>query len=469
MARGRVVEPPPAVTTTVTTKKQIIDSETPPAVQSPESKMPPLDDFMRAMKIEELPDYAFYLYRLDPNVVTREGYQYLIKIEAQDFNLMDFSDFTESLKHWMVTKANHGKGYGGGRFQLRVNYRKTGDSYYKEPVTIEGAPVTSERELVVGGSAAPQAAPAGAGSSTQDDAVKAVAVKFLEQQIDEIRKKTIDPAVAVQQVMTMMKEASDKQLEMVMSQVPKAVDPLTQLTNMMTMLDKLGYGKPATPPPDPHAQFLSTITTLKELGWKAPNETEKRSGLSDLKESLEMLKTMREAGMIADSAVSEGPSMWPGLIAQALEKLPLIVAQVKNLSSPTTPAFGPIPAMPAPVAAMPTPAGISGSQPPPPASAAPPPPQTMDPGTFIRVKLVEFFLKEIKGDRVAEWLDMADPPTAAQLSVLTPKIIIDQVIAVDPILKQMHGHPKLPAFIDDFLSYWKPEDEAQDKPAPTAA
>jgi hypothetical protein len=93
----------------------------------------------------------------------------------------------------------------------------------------------------------------------------------------------------------------------------------------------------------------------------------------------------------------------------------------------------------------------------------------MDPGVFIRLKIVEFFQRNVSGDTVAEWFDMADPATAAQLSALPAKVIIEQVIAVDPIMRQMSGHPNLPKFVDEFLSYWKPEEEPDKKPEPVTA
>jgi hypothetical protein len=83
----------------------------------------------------------------------------------------------------------------------------------------------------------------------------------------------------------------------------------------------------------------------------------------------------------------------------------------------------------------------------------------MDPGVFIRAKIVEFFLTGVEGDSVAEWFQLADPATANYLGTMTAEGITEQVIKLDPIMKQMYGHPGLPKFVDEFLSYWKPDEE----------
>ena len=462
MPRVRVQEPIPPAVTTVVTKTETVEHAT-PAPEEARLRKPPLDEFMRTLNPLEVENHSFWLYRLEETVTTREGNKYLKRLDAADLNQMNLADFTESLKDWIQNKANGGKGFGGGKFLLKLNVKKTGDNLYNEVFHLEGQPVLSEREVFL--TARPQDQPATvAALSPADEAMKKAIADSVQRQL-EGGNRSIDPMEVVRQVMAMMQEANKASLEIATKQVapaPAAVDPMLQLTSIITALKTLGLiGQ--------QHSLKDMIEELRTLGLiQAPvAPAPAQNPITMLKDTLTAIKDFRELSGEASNLSGEGGGA-SGLvelakaIPSALKELPAVLDKVRDMRGGRAPELGAAPAA-LPNAAVVTPApgapGFVAAGAPPAAPPAPVPQAAEVVSGFIRARMVQLFQSGAPGDAVAEWLDTCDPNFAGQLGALSPEILTQQVIAKDPILRVAMGDPRLPQFVESFLSYFKSEEE----------
>lgn len=458
MARAAVrnasKEPPPAESVVTITEKTVTSRPEPPHTEErPRPVKPPLDEFIRSINVSEIGDYSFYLYRENELVKIREGYQYLQRIEAQDLNDFNLAEFSASLQEWTRKK------FGGSRYQLRVNYRKTGEGLYVENFIIEGAPILSSREVVIGAPPTP-AVPA---VSAADEQLRRVIAESVERQLQG--GGNVNPTQVVTQVIQMMQDANKAAMEIATKQAPAApaaVDPMTQLVSILTALKTMGVigAEKAAPTIREMVEEMRALGLVPALGSNATPQ-------NPVTVAIELLKGIKELrGLGEESGLSEGGPEPSGLvelakaIPSALEKLPAVLSQIREMRGP---AAAPQPTLtgatrPAAPVMTPAPAGAPTSV------AAGSPPQAPMPanpgemlGEYIRTRIVELFQDNTPGDAVAEWLDMSQPNFAGQLGARSPEILIGSVIPKDPILQVMAGDPRLPKFVAAFLDYFKPE------------
>jgi hypothetical protein len=461
MPRARVQEPIPPAVTTVVTKTETREQQTPPPEEARVRKAP-LDEFMRTLNPLELENHSFWLYRLDEGVTTREGNKYLKRLDSADLNQMTLGDFTESLKDWIQNKANAGKGFGGGKFLLKLNVKKTGDNLYNEVFHLEGQPVLSEREVFTGSRTQDQPA-AAAALSPADEAMKNAIADSVKRQL-EGGNRSIDPMEVVRQVIAMMQEANTASLAIATKQVAPAsaaVDPMMLLTSIITVLKTLGLiGQ--------QHSLKDMIEELRALGLiQAPvPPVPAQNPITMLKDTLTAIKDFRELSGEASNLSGEGGGS-SGLvevmkiIPTALDKLPAVLDKLREVRGARAPELGAAHGAPpnaAVVTSAPGGPGFVAAGAPPAATPAAPAPQELV-GGFIRTRMVQLFQSGAPGDAVAEWLETCDPNFAGQLGALSPDILTQQVIAKDPILRVAIGDPRLPAFVESFLSYFKADEE----------
>lgn len=458
--------PPPAESVTTITEKTVTSRpEPPPVEQAPRPAKPTLDEFIRSVNVTEIEDYSFYLYRENELVKIREGYQYLQRLDARDLNELNFSEFFASLQEWTRRK------FGGSKYELRINYRKTGESMYVERFVIEGQPILSSREVVIGAPPAAVAAP----TSAADEAMKNAVVESVKRQL-EGGNRSVDPTEVVRQVMQMMMEANKAALEIATKQAPAApvqLDPMTQLTTMITALKTLGLiGQQPTPAPT----IREMVEEMRALGLLPAIGAPATPAQNPVTVAVELLKGIKEIRELSgETRLAEGLPEPSGLVELAkalpvvLDKLPSVLTQIREMRGPAAPQATltgttqqPPRMTPAPASA---PRSVAAGAPP----AAPAPATPTNLGEivagFIRTRVVELFQGNAPGDEVANWLDMSQPNFAGQLGALTPELLMNQVIPGDPILRVMVGDPRLPKFVEAFLDYFKPEEATPPKEA----
>jgi hypothetical protein len=446
--------PLPQSVTTITKKVETVPEVPMTAESSAKPTKPTLDEFIRSIPVAEIEDYSFYLYRENELVKIREGYQYLQRLDAKDLNELNLSEFFGSLQEWTRRK------FGGSKYELRVNYRKTGEGMYVERFIIEGPPILSSREVVIGTPAA-SAQPA---VSPADEAMKNAIADSVKRQL-EGGNRAVDPTEVVRQVMQMMMEANKAALEIATKQAPSApvtVDPMTQLTTMITALKTLGLIGVEKPAPSIR-EMVEEMRALGLISTPAPAAAP-QNPVTVAIELLKGIKELRELG--GESGLAEGIPEPSGIVELAralpvvMDKLPGVLTQIRDLRGPTALPQPTLTGATRPATPTVTPAAKSVAAGAPPEAPAPATPTNLGEivAGYIRTRVVELFQGNVPGDEVANWLDMSQPNFAGQLGALTPEILINQVIPGDPILRVMAGDPRLPKFVEAFLDYFKPED-----------
>lgn len=485
------IPPQPVVEQTVTTKTTGPAASLlppPPAAKAPK---PHINEWFAKLDPEYRMNHcAYYLYRLDPNIVIvnpdlegRANGGMLDRLTPSVIGSLSADNFLGELQVW--TKDN----YGGGNFEIKVTDNKMHKIEYDLGFKVEGAPKLSSREAYTAGGGP-------AGPIGPDQNMITWAIRQLEDKIAALANGRQDPSATMATVMSTILDSQNKSFQWAMDRQPKGSEPAQQLEQMKAMFDMfkgLYEQRTAAAPQKSTIEQLQEIRGILQLAREMEG-TKDSAALTPatLKEAfIEAAKTL----VSSRSGRGSDMSGWVELakaLSPALAPLGLIIAQkLQGTSTPRpaasvriqppgiAPSAQPPASLPtsqavrpgvnapfAPVAAAPNPPGNS---------AAPQPTNTYE--TVIspeeyeavlwdhcRKQLIDMLTHDVAGDDAAFVIHKSYPQYAVRMSMATPEIL-NQQIAIDPMLSQVKDDPRLPAFLAAFLRYFQggPEGEEEEQ------
>lgn len=438
---------------------------------------------------DERNDYAYYLYRLDPNIVVmdpnlddRARGAMLDKLTPQDIQQLGQGDFLDELK--MMLKLR----YGGGKYQIKIVHLKGHSMMHNRALEIDGKPILSPREGWIGSGLPPGT---GGGSSSGDSQLIPIIMKIIDEKLSGINQRREDPGQALTEAMKAVGEIQSNAFRLIMEKMPQTPDPAQRLTEMKEMLQLFallkGEDKPAPTPPDPMTQIQQMLQMMKLLREaEAPPQTN----------IAEVIRNAITEGMkqIGSARRGPGPDFTDRILDVVKGAAPLlapigmaIAEKIKRAPLPSVPGIPGIAQLPGiPLFAQPR-VGVTPARGPnmigPPTTSAPPvvkqapvtAPQLVQPTKItddvvtavnwhtITTRLVDMLTHDIPGNEAAAALSYVFPEVTVQMRTMTTESLT-AFVAQDATLAQIKEDPRLPQFIADFLGYFQapetPEDEA---------
>ncbi|MGH9406784.1 MAG: hypothetical protein ACRD3D_13230 [Terriglobia bacterium] len=448
---------------TVKTITRTVEQVVPSADAQETSQRPDIGEWWASLTPTERDGYAFYLWRLDPNVVVSDprvsnpawrGGKYLVRLAAEDLKELEGQDFMAALNDWTKRK------FGGSNYKLLVTNRKTARAEHAKVFAVEGDPVLSERESYRNGIG---------GAAEGKSGVENIVIAFLKEQLEAAKAKALDPSAAVETAIGMMAKANDRALEIALKQVPPQASAVDQLAGMITAIEKMGLFR----------RENESEKILRELVAELRTKEEKRSiwdELKSAKEGLAVLGVGRHNG---------GGSEWVTVvqtIAPTLEKIAdrainamnarrLVPAMPSHAALPAAavaPNSGAVPMTVLPPPSVPVHPAPAAAPPPAPAASAPGP-LPADQEAFARDVVSNYIFGKIRerfdagheGDAVAEWLDDTERTLANQLGYLSAEQL-KGLMRQHPIFSPVAEHPRMAQFITDFLAYFQEGEKAEE-------
>jgi len=443
--------------------------------------------WFKGLAPEERNDYAYYLYRLDPNIVImdpnlddRARGAMLDKLTVPDIQQLGQGDFIDELK--LMLKRQ----YGGGKFQIKIVHLKGGTMIHNRALVIEGNPVLSKREGWTG----PGMPPSGQ-SGGGDSQLIPIIMKVIDEKLSGINQRREDPGLALTEAMKAVGDIQSNAFRLIMERMPNTPEPAQRLAEIKEMLQIFatlkGEDKPALAPVDPMTQIRQMLEMMKLLrDAEAPPATNVGEVIKNaIAEGIKQFGPARRAvgpaftETIVDVVKAASPLLAPIGLA--------IAEKIKHAPLPGVPAY----AMPPGVAAAGAPRasqGIGaargnamlGASPIGAVAAAPAPPAS--PGAVqptvltddllaaaswhtVTTRLVDMLTHDISGDQAAAALSYIFPEVTVRMRTMTAEMLTS-FIQQDVTLAQIKDDPRLPEFIGEFLAYFQAPDAPETEPPP---
>ena len=479
--------PEPMVKETVTRTTMLPAAPLAPAATIAGKK--PAKDSVDAWFAALEPEYranhcSYYLYRLDPNIAIvnpdldgRANGSMLDRLTAEVISRFSGESFLGELQVW--TKQN----YGGGNFEIKVNDTKQHRLMYDLGFKVEGAPKLSSREAYTSGAPTP-------GQAGSEQSLLPTFMRVIDEKLSALSQNRPDPTVGMSQTLNVMMEGMSKAFQFALERQPKTPDGAQQLDQMRMMFEMV---KTLFAEKQPGAPQKSTVEQLKELRemlalareMEGPKETGGLT-LATFKDALiEGLRSVRGGGRggsdmagWVEVAKALAPRLDP-LIAMAVSR----IGQRPQPGAPGAPAIriqqpaiGPVAPVgrgaggPPPPGAGAIPPGYVQAQPQAPAPSPQPPAPSAEPRQIeitpeiqdavlwnaCAMQIVDALTHGVTGDDMAFAVDKIYPQYAIYMGMATAEQLM-QKIATDPVLSAVKDDPRLPAFVESFLQYFKAE------------
>jgi len=494
MPRMEKATPTPPIQPTATRETVTKLTEQVPATSAPIGSKPYVartskDDpsqWFKGLSPEERNDYAYYLYRLEPNIVImdpnlddRARGGMLDKLTPQDIQGLSQGDFLDELK--LLVKQR----YGGGKFQVKIVHLKGSSMVHNRALVIDGDPILSKREGWVG-SGMLQAGQSGSG----DAQTIPILLRFFEEKLAAITQRKEDPSQALSEVMKAGLESQNSAFQWILANMPKAPDPTQRISELKEMLQLFamlkGEEKPVPAPLDSMAQMRQMLEMWKLFREaEAPPQPNIRETIKNaIAEGMKQLAGAKRgvgpafADTVLDVVKAASPILAPiGLaIAEKIKHAPIpgVPSQAQPMMPPSQPRIGGVTS--ARGHAM---LGASA----PPMATAPAPPENrgaVQPTVLtedlmaaaswhtITTQLVDMLRHDKPGDQAAASLENIFPDVTVRMRSMTEDMLT-AFIAQDATLAQIKDDPRLPQFIGDFLGYFQAPETPGDEPPPDSA
>ncbi|HEV2225114.1 MAG TPA: hypothetical protein VGR84_19130 [Candidatus Acidoferrales bacterium] len=298
-----------------------------------------------------------------------------------------------------------------------------------------------------------------------DEGWKQFVVDLVKKQMDQNQNPKPDQAVS--DILATMKTTNERyaaMLERALEKEKPATDPMAALSTVLDVASKIKESAPAngaagesalldklsslgllrgsSSQGDPLDLVSRTLEKLRNFGL-IPNATAGGSGAADwrvaLAENAPMLMQHAEAIVARiTTAIIAGRTMTPAGIAAANPTAAIVGQQAPDATTGTEGQAG---------------QGLTAAQS---QQAAQ---QIVE--SFLWTRIRDLFLTGYTAEQVAGFLQLYSPEMATRLSAAT-KADLEMLIAGHPLLHPMVGHPKLPAFLDEFVAYFNAPPEGDD-------
>lgn len=496
----------PMVEQTVTTKTIRTGEAIPPVKPVREKK-----DHINTYYARLDPQYrkahtACYLYRVDPNIVIvpdaelgEKDVKYIWKFKDEEIEEFCKGSFLEELQGWVKNE------YGGGPFQIKVNDSKVRSMMHCLVFKNEGPPRLAPKETFANG---PTPVMTGSESS-----LVPMLMKLIDDKLAGIRQGSQDPSAAVGQVTQVLLDSQGKMFQWMLDHRGKDESPEMRLSNLkseLTLIKEMSMPAAPTAPVAPPKSIVEqlqefnmlqeTINKMKNGGNEGPGlaaqiaEGIAKAGLSGRSKGTDYMPLLIKLGEAALPALAPiglalaekiRSSPVPGQPGQAAPRRiagapgqPAAPAQ--QFTPPAggvAPAGGPMPGGGAaggasPGAAHGVPVTAPGAQPvsTPPTPAAPvqhTAELTQDDVNevnkyTVRVRMVDMLKHDREGADAAASIQDMFPDAAVQLRFANVEML-KNIVAQDPILKEVKDDPRLDGFLQSFFEFFHPSEEEEEK------
>jgi hypothetical protein len=453
----------------------------------------PKDDpnaWFKSLTPDERNDYAYYLYRLDPNIVImdpnlddRARGAMLDKLTPQDIQSLAQGDFLDELK--MMLKAR----YGGGKYQIKIVHLKAGTMIHNKALIIDGNPILSKREGWTGPGMPPGT---GGGSGGGDAQLIPIIMKIIDEKLSGIAQRREDPGQALSEVMKAGLDSQNKAFEWILANMPKAADPTQRLSEIKEMLQIFAVlkeqEKPAAAPVDPMIQIKQMLEMMKLLreaeappatntgeiirnaiaeGFKQLGSVKRGAGPDIADRILDIVKAgapvLAPIGMAIAEKIKHAPL--PSIPGQPQPPGALPAAQPRIVGVTSAPGPGVIAPAPIPAANVPAPAATP--------QLAQPTVLTDDLMTAanwhtITMQFIDKLTHDVPGDQFAAAMDYMFPEVTIRMRGMTVETL-SAFVKGEPTLTAVKDDPRLPQFITDFLGYFQAPETPEAEPVPESS
>ncbi|MGA8224020.1 MAG: hypothetical protein WB780_20390 [Candidatus Acidiferrales bacterium] len=490
--------PPSVITEKTITKTTTAPMEVEEAAE-PKDTMD-ISEWFASIPTGELRHFNFYLSRLSEEVRNADNPEkdtFMIRFIAPEMP-MDTSETSRQRSinevtqidpnFWIAIQGWTADNAGGGAFRIMINSTKLGRSIYNKKFRIEGTPKPMKFETYRG----PSQQAASNESNTQR--LLEMVIKTIDEKLTAVTEGRQDPQAAFTQSLQAVSEIQTKAMEIAVSHIPKEAPPVNKLADLreaveiVSILEKRNAGAPAADSKTQLKEMLELMALIE------PRRNPPDEGLAE-KITNGVVGGLKAAGMLGKRTATGTDWGWveptlknlaPGAI-QLLQPLVARFAAARTAAAPAAgqpiilqrgaaPASQPVmAAAPGNGTGLPLPLSLptGSASPTPSAPPATPGPITITPEMANTVRwhdvthaVVDWIRHDVPGNEAAAALKYVYPDYCAQLGAM-PVVMLKGLFQSDVTLAEASSHPRLDAFIAEFLGFLNPPPEGpepEDKP-----